>query len=80
MKHLKTKKAADPKGLVNELFKPGVAGTDLQRSILMLCNYMKAQCEVPAFLEMTNITSIFKNKGSKSDLNNDRGVFNVSDW
>ena len=76
-KKLKTKKAADPKGLVNELFKPGVAGKDLEQSLLMLCNKVKAECAIPAFLELTNITSIFKNKGSKTDLNNDRGVFNV---
>ena len=29
------------------------------------------------FLEFTNITIIFKNKGSKTDLNNKREVFNV---
>ena len=76
-KNLKTRKAADPKGLINELFKPGVAGTDLLESLLMLCNRVKAECEIPAFLKLTNITSIFKKRGSKTDLNNDRGVFNV---
>ena len=43
----------------------------------MLCNKVKAECSIPKFLELTNITSIYKNKGSKTDLNNDRGVFNV---
>ena len=76
-KNIKKNKAADPKGLINELFKPGVAGRDLLQSLLMLCNQVKDECEIPAFMKMTNITSIFKNKGSKSDLNNDRGVFNV---
>ena len=76
-KNLKKNKAADPKGFVNELFKPGVAGTDLFQSLLMLCNQVKAECDIPTFMKMTNITSIFKNKGSKTDLNNDRGVFNV---
>ena len=76
-KNLKMRKAADPMGLINELFKPGVAGDDLERSLLMLCNNVKSQCDIPAFLEMTNITSIFKNRGIKSDLNNDRGVFTV---
>ena len=76
-KNIKKNKAADPKGLINELFKPGVAGSDLLKSLLMLCNQVKDECEIPAFMKMTNITSIFKNKGSKSDLNNDRGVFNV---
>ena len=76
-KNLKTRKAADPKGLINELFKPGVAGTDLLESLLMLCNIVKAECEIPSFLKLTNITSIFKNRGSKTDLNNDGGVSNV---
>ena len=71
-KNLKTRKAADPKGLINELFKPGVAGADLLESLLMLCNRVKAECEIPAFLKLTNITSIFKKRGSKTDLNNDR--------
>ena len=76
-KNLKINKAADPKGLINELFKPGVAGRDLLESLLMLCNQVKTENEIPSFMKMTNITSIFKNKGSKTDLNNDRGVFNV---
>ena len=59
-KNLKMRKAADPMGLINELFKPGVAGEDLERSLLMLCNDVKSQCDVPAFLEMTNITSYIK--------------------
>ena len=59
-KNLKTQKAAYPLGF--ELFKPGVAGNDLVRSLLMLCNDMKSQCDIPAFLEITNITSILKNR------------------
>ena len=35
-KQLKCKKAADPKGLISELFKPGVSGSDLFQSLLML--------------------------------------------
>ena len=78
MKQLKTKKATDPVGLVSELFKPGVAGLDLVESTLSLCNMMKEECKVPKFVELANITSIFKNKGSKMDLNNDRGIFSVT--
>ena len=76
-KNIKSKKAADPKGLISEIFKPGVAGSDLLQSLLMLCNNVKTECRIPTFLQLTNITSIYKNRGSKSDLNNDRGVFNV---
>ena len=77
-KNMKTKKAADPVGLINELFKPGVAGCNLVESTLMLCNKMKRECRIPSFVKVANITSIFKKKGSKLDLNNDRGVFTVT--
>jgi hypothetical protein len=38
---------------------------------------VKEECDIPRFMEWTNISSIYKNKGRKTDLNNDRGVFNV---
>ena len=78
MKKLKTNKATDPVGLVSELFKPGVAGSDLVQSTLSLCNLIKRECQIPKFVELANITSIYKNKGSKQDLNNDRGIFSVT--
>ena len=65
LKSLKVNKASDPVGLVNELFKPGVAGEDLIQSILTLCNMMKEECQTPAFIELANITSILKNKGNR---------------
>ena len=76
-RQLKNNKAADPKGLISEIFKPNVAGSDLFNSLLILCNKVKSECEIPNFLEWTNISSIYKRKGLKTDLNNDRGVFNV---
>ena len=78
MKKLKVRKATDPVGLVSELFKPGVAGSDLVNSLLTLCNMMKKECKIPKFAELTDITSIYKNKGNKQDLNNDRGIFSVT--
>ena len=77
-KSLKLRKSADPSGLINELFKPGVGGEDVVRSLLILCNKARNECEIPDFLELTNITSIYKHRGSKSDLNSERGIFNVS--
>ena len=64
-KHLKNNKAADPKGLISEIFKPGVAGSDLFQSLLMLCNKVKEECEIPKFMEWNNISSIYKNKARK---------------
>ena len=78
LKLLKVNKATDPVGHVNEIFKPGVAGVDLVQSLVTLCNMMKEECQLPAFLELANITSIYKRKGSKLDLNNDRGIFTVT--
>ena len=77
-KNLKINKATDPVGLVSELFKPGVAGADVLSSVLTLCNMIKDECRIPEFMQFTNITSIWKQKGSRLDLNNDRGVFTVT--
>ena len=46
MKKLKPNKATDPVGLVSELFKPGVAGSDLVQSTLSLCNLIKRECQI----------------------------------
>ena len=78
MKKLKVNKATDPVGFVNELFKSGVAGNDVINSVLTLCNKIKEECKIPEFMEMTNVTSIYKKKGSRQDLNNDRGIFTVT--
>ena len=75
---LKANKATDPIGLVSELFKPGVAGHDVVKSVLKLSNMIKEECRIPEFMEMTNITSLYKNKGSRQDLDNDRGIFTVT--
>ena len=78
VKSLKKSKSADPHGLIYELFKPGIIGTDLFTSLLMLCNSVKEQLIIPNFVTYTDITSIYKQKGEKSDLENDRGIFSVS--
>ena len=55
-----------------------VIGSDLFSSLLMLCNNMKSQMSVPEFVTYTDITSIYKSRGEKSDLDSDRGIFGVS--
>ena len=77
LKSLKNNKAQDADGLVFELFKDA-AGKDLKLSLTILCNKIKEELEIPAFMKKTNITSIWKQKGSKLDINNERGLFNVS--
>ena len=78
LKKLKNNKSRDPHGLVNELFKPGVIGDDLQNSLVLLFNKIKDTAEFPKLMEFANITSIYKGKGEKVDLENDRGIFIVS--
>ena len=49
----------------------------MKRSILKLFNLVKKHQVYPDILQPSNISSFYKLKGSKGDLNNDRGVFNV---
>ena len=75
LKSLKNNKCRDPLGLINEIFKPPVAGNDLIKSLTILMNSVKNQLKVPNLFRMKNISTIYKNKGSRSNLENDRGIF-----
>ena len=75
LKSLKTNKTMDPHGIINELFKEGCIGVDLKLALLSLFNGTKKEMYMPLFMALSNITTIFKNKGSRLDLNNDRGIF-----
>ena len=72
---LKSKKATDPVGLVNELFTLSNIGHDLKQSLLMLLNKIKDQLQEPDFMNLANITSFWKRKGAKDDIENERGIF-----
>ena len=61
--------------MLNELFKEGVIGSDLKIALLHLFNGIKSSQIIPEFMKLSNITSLYKNKGSRSDLENDRGIF-----
>ena len=75
---LKKDKSRDPHGLVNELFKPGVAGVDFQKSFLNMANKIKTEIFIPKFMQFANIVSLYKGKGEKMDLQNDRGIFIIN--
>ena len=75
LKSLKNGKSRDPHGHIYELYK--YAGKDLKFSLLKLLNLVKIKQTYPQILQSSNITSFYKNKGDRSDLDNDRGVFNV---
>ena len=78
LKLLKKNKARDPNGWANELFKDGVAGQQFKLSLLRLFNIMKGKNEIPDFVRLADVATIYKGKGSKNDLTNDRGVFIVT--
>ena len=75
---LKKNKTADPNGLINEIFMEGCAGEDLENALLALLNGIKFSFHFPEYVLKENITTIFKNKGSRLELDNDRGIFILS--
>ena len=46
--------------------------------LLVLFNSIKSSGKIPAFIKVANSLVIYKGKGSKNDLNNERGIFIVS--
>ena len=78
LKSLKTGKSADALGFSNELFKPNIIGNDFLDSLVVIVNRAKSETEIPKPFRLTAITSIYKQKGDKSDLTSDRGIFNVT--
>lgn len=75
LKSLKNNKSMDPNGMINELFKDDYIGDDLKRALLSMFNAIKNQHVIPSFMNHQNITTIYKNKGPRSNLENDRGIF-----
>ena len=51
------------------------AGEDLEDALLSLLNGIKEYFLFPEYLLRENITTLYKNKGSRLDMNNDRGIF-----
>ena len=63
--------------MINELFKPGVMGKDLKLSTLSLMNGIRENFFFPEYMQLANISSIYKSKGCRFDLESDRGIFNL---
>ena len=78
LKELKKDKSRDPNGWINDLFQEGVAGNDLKTSMLTMFNKIRSEKYFPSFIRKADITSLYKGKGEKCNLNNDRGIFIVS--
>ena len=77
-KSLKNSKARDECGLVYELFKPPYAGPDIAQSLTKLFNLIKEELIIPEFFQVMSITSLYKNRGLKSDISNKRGIFSIA--
>ena len=75
LKKLKNNQSRDPNGMINELFKPGIAGRDLKKALVDLMNIILSTFFIPEYMEYSDITSLFKLKGSRMLLSNDRGIF-----
>jgi hypothetical protein len=75
---LKNNKSRDPHGIINELFKPGVAGENLISSLLTMFNKIKSEITFPDFMELSNIVSIYKGRGERMSLESERGIFIVT--
>ena len=73
VKSLKNGKSTDPEGLINELFKYG--GLSYQTVLLQLLNKIKNNKDTPESWNNILISTIYKKKGSKKLLNNQRGIF-----
>ena len=63
---------------MNEIFKEGVAGRDLKCSMLIFFNRMKTENKIPQFFRKADVATIYKGKGEKCNLTNDRGIFIVT--
>ena len=74
-KTLKNNQTRDPNGMINEIFKKNVMGQDLQLAVIELMNGIKLTFDFPEYMELANISTLYKNKGSRYDLENDRGIF-----
>ena len=76
LKSLKNNKARDIWGHTYELFKYG--DRDLKLSLLNLFNQVRKKQTFPSIFTSSTITSIWKKKGSQTELDNDRGIFYVT--
>ena len=76
--NLKNNKTMDPHGMINEVFKKDCIGIDLKKALLLLFNGIKSNMLVPSFMTFSNITTIYKNKGSRMDPENDRGIYIIT--
>ena len=59
---LKKKKSCDPYGLVGEMFRPEIIGSDLKLALLRLFNKIKVDLKIPELLHLAYIITITKGR------------------
>ena len=69
LKGLSSGKARDASGISREIFQPSNIGSDLKNWLLLLCNKVKQQGNIPKFMLKTTISTIPR-KGTQTELNN----------
>ena len=57
--------------MINKLFKSSCGGSDPEESLLLLYNGIKENFFLPEYMMLENITTAYKNKGSRFDMDND---------
>ena len=72
---LQRNKCRDPHGHINELYQN--MGRDGLASLLNLLNIIKDEIMIPSKLNISNVSTIYKGKGSKQDVVNLRGIFKL---
>ena len=75
IRRLPNNKCKDPHGHINELYKH--LGCDGLSSLLNLLNMIKDEIIIPEKLNLSNVSTIYKGKGSKQDVVNLRGIFKL---
>ena len=79
LKSLKNGKCRDPQGLINEIFKPAVAGENLKVSLLHMFNKVKDTLIIPEMMKNVNVAMLPKpGKNGRHKLENQRGIFLIS--
>ena len=72
---LKNNKCRDPHGHINEIYK--YLGNNGLLSLLQLLNRIKYELLIPDCLRVSNVSTLYKGKGSKQDVVNLRGIFKL---
>ena len=72
---LRSNKCKDPHGHINELYKN--MGQDGLQSLLDMLNLIKEKLIIPGNLNLSNVSTIYKGKGSMQNVLNLRGIFKL---